>query len=78
MSGHSKWSTIKRKKGALDQKRGKLFVFTEYKPLWTVIFSFLNNLVLLLCDLKSGSFNEKKTFFNPLPIIDFVQGGVFP
>ena len=25
MSGHSKWSTIKRKKGALDQKRGKLF-----------------------------------------------------
>ena len=25
MTGHSKWSTIKRKKGALDQKRGKLF-----------------------------------------------------
>lgn len=25
MSGHSKWSTIKRKKGALDQKRGKSF-----------------------------------------------------
>ena len=25
MSGHIKWSTIKRKKGALDQKRGKLF-----------------------------------------------------
>ena len=25
MSGHSKWSTIKRKKGALDQKRGKIF-----------------------------------------------------
>lgn len=25
MSGHSKWSTIKRKKGALDQKRGKEF-----------------------------------------------------
>jgi len=25
MSGHSKWSTIKRKKGALDTKRGKLF-----------------------------------------------------
>ena len=25
MSGHSKWSTIKRKKGVLDQKRGKLF-----------------------------------------------------
>ena len=24
MAGHSKWSTIKRKKGALDQKRGKL------------------------------------------------------
>jgi len=25
MSGHSKWSTIKRKKGALDSKRGKIF-----------------------------------------------------
>ena len=25
MSGHSKWSTIKRKKGALDAKRGKTF-----------------------------------------------------
>lgn len=25
MSGHSKWSTIKRKKGAQDEKRGKLF-----------------------------------------------------
>jgi YebC/PmpR family DNA-binding regulatory protein len=25
MSGHSKWATIKRKKGALDAKRGQLF-----------------------------------------------------
>jgi len=25
MSGHSKWSTIKRKKGATDAKRGKTF-----------------------------------------------------
>lgn len=25
MSGHSKWSTIKHKKGLLDQKRGKVF-----------------------------------------------------
>ncbi|HJY63690.1 MAG TPA: YebC/PmpR family DNA-binding transcriptional regulator, partial [Ignavibacteria bacterium] len=25
MSGHSKWSTIKRKKGATDAARGKLF-----------------------------------------------------
>ncbi|MBN1618559.1 YebC/PmpR family DNA-binding transcriptional regulator [Candidatus Dojkabacteria bacterium] len=25
MSGHSKWSTIKRKKGALDAKRGQIF-----------------------------------------------------
>ncbi len=25
MSGHSKWSTIKRKKGANDAKRGKIF-----------------------------------------------------
>jgi len=28
MSGHSKWATIKRKKGAADAKRGK--VFTKY------------------------------------------------
>jgi YebC/PmpR family DNA-binding regulatory protein len=25
MSGHSKWSTIKRKKGAIDVRRGKIF-----------------------------------------------------
>ena len=25
MSGHSKWSTIKRKKGAADAKRGQAF-----------------------------------------------------
>jgi len=25
MSGHSKWSTIKRKKGTTDQKRGQMF-----------------------------------------------------
>jgi YebC/PmpR family DNA-binding regulatory protein len=25
MSGHSKWATIKRKKGKLDQERGKVF-----------------------------------------------------
>jgi len=25
MSGHSKWSTIKHKKGAADAKRGRLF-----------------------------------------------------
>jgi transcriptional/translational regulatory protein YebC/TACO1 len=25
MSGHSKWSTIKRKKGEADAKRGKIF-----------------------------------------------------
>ena len=25
MSGHSKWSTIKHKKGAQDAKRGKIF-----------------------------------------------------
>ncbi len=25
MSGHSKWATIKRKKGALDAARGRLF-----------------------------------------------------
>jgi transcriptional/translational regulatory protein YebC/TACO1 len=25
MSGHSKWATIKRKKGAVDAARGKIF-----------------------------------------------------
>ncbi|MEC7288015.1 MAG: YebC/PmpR family DNA-binding transcriptional regulator, partial [Verrucomicrobiota bacterium] len=25
MSGHSKWATIKRAKGAADAKRGKIF-----------------------------------------------------
>src|SRR3990172_9289283 len=25
MSGHSKWATIRRKKGALDARRGKIF-----------------------------------------------------
>jgi transcriptional/translational regulatory protein YebC/TACO1 len=25
MSGHSKWATIKRKKGAIDAQRGKIF-----------------------------------------------------
>ncbi len=25
MSGHSKWSTIRRKKGAADAKRGRMF-----------------------------------------------------
>ena len=25
MSGHNKWSTIKRKKGAIDAKRSKIF-----------------------------------------------------
>ena len=25
MSGHSKWSSIKHKKAAIDQKRGKVF-----------------------------------------------------
>ena len=25
MSGHSKWSTIKRKKGEADSKKGKIF-----------------------------------------------------
>jgi len=25
MSGHSKWSTIKRKKGKVDAQRGKMF-----------------------------------------------------
>ena len=29
MSGHSKWATIKHKKGAADKKRGKLFAKLE-------------------------------------------------
>jgi len=32
MSGHSKWSTIKRKKGALDAKRGKRCSRVELSP----------------------------------------------
>ena len=35
MSGHSKWSTIKRKKGALDAKRG--VVFTKLANLITIM-----------------------------------------
>ena len=31
MSGHSKWSTIKRKKGALDAKRGNIFTKLIYE-----------------------------------------------
>ena len=34
MSGHSKWSTIKHKKGAADAKRGK--VFTKHAKLITI------------------------------------------
>lgn len=30
MSGHSKWSTIKRQKGAKDQKRGQIFTKLSY------------------------------------------------
>ncbi len=29
MSGHSKWATIKHKKGALDAKRGKIFTLPD-------------------------------------------------
>ena len=29
MSGHSKWATIKHKKGALDAKRGKIFTKSD-------------------------------------------------
>ena len=29
MSGHSKWATIKHKKGAADAKRGKIFTRLE-------------------------------------------------
>ena len=33
MSGHSKWSTIKHKKGAADQERGAIFQKLT-KELW--------------------------------------------
>ena len=41
MSGHSKWSTIKRKKGAADQKRGK--IFTKIIPDMIGPFTSLQN-----------------------------------
>lgn len=35
MSGHSKWNSIKHKKGALDAKRGK--IFTKHAKLITIV-----------------------------------------
>ena len=48
MSGHSKWSTIKRKKGALDAKRGKIFTklikeITPKKGKFVVCSAFLDH-----------------------------------
>ena len=41
MSGHSKWHTIKHKKGAADAKRGKLFTKSSRKsqsrPVWEAV-----------------------------------------
>src|SRR5260370_732394 len=34
MSGHSKWATIKHKKGALDAKRGKIFTRRIRESAW--------------------------------------------
>jgi hypothetical protein len=34
MSGHSKWSTIKRKKGAADAKRGAIFTRLAREIVW--------------------------------------------
>ena len=41
MSGHSKWSSIKHKKGALDAKRGKLFSKIIREPLALQIVSVI-------------------------------------
>ena len=45
MSGHSKWSTIKRKKGAADAKRGIVFTriskditFSARERLWLILW----------------------------------------
>ena len=34
MSGHSKWATIKHKKGAADKARGKLFAKLIRRSRW--------------------------------------------
>ncbi len=48
MSGHSKWSTIKRKKGALDAKRG-------------AIFTKLGNLIAIAAREKGGDIDTNFT-----------------
>ena len=48
MSGHSKWSTIKRKKGALDAKRG-------------AIFTKLGNLIAVAAKEKGGDMSTNFT-----------------
>jgi len=48
MSGHSKWSTIKRKKGALDAKRG-------------AIFTKLGNLIAVAAREKGGDLDTNFT-----------------
>ena len=46
MSGHSKWSTIKRKKGAIDAKRGKVFT------------KLIREITVAAKDGGSGNYNE--------------------
>ena len=63
MSGHSKWSTIKRKKGALDAKRG--VVFTKLANLITIMAKEHGNdpdtnFSLRMAIEKAKSFNMPK------------------
>lgn len=62
MSGHSKWSTIKRKKGAQDAKRGK--IFTKLSQMITVAAQKggdpSSNFTLRLAIEKARSMNMPK------------------
>ena len=53
MSGHSKWATIKRKKGANDAARGK--VFTKLiKEITTAAADTISAIATQLLSLRSG------------------------
>ena len=52
MSGHSKWSTIKRKKGALDAKRSKAFSKIIKEITSQAIGLFIADRLIFLMDLE--------------------------
>ena len=59
MSGHSKWSTIKRKKGAIDAERGKVFA-----KLAKEIYDFTGKMLGEACaDFAAFSSPEAFIFF---------------